>query len=218
MKILAIVSQKGGAGKTTIAVSMAVAAKLAGLSVLLVDLDPQATATKWGDRRGETDELVVMSAQAARLPQILLKAQEGGADLVIIDTPPRVEQAAMMAAKAASAILIPCLPAINDLETIPSTMELLKFAGQPPAVVVLNGMPPGESRREQAAHVVADMSVPISPVSLGHRTAFRDSAMHGQSAQEYEASGKASFEIQLLYKFVSELLNKRTNKQKADHA
>src|SRR6266446_3560831 len=69
MHIIAIIAQKGGSGKTTLAVSLAVAAKKTGKSTAVIDLDPQATATKWADRRVDK-ELVVTSAQAARLPQL----------------------------------------------------------------------------------------------------------------------------------------------------
>lgn len=206
MKVLAIVSQKGGAGKTTLALALAVEAQQAGQSVLVVDLDPQATASRWGDRRGDAGP-VVTSAQAARLPQILKAAEANGADLVVIDTPPRVEQASLTAAKAADLILIPCLPAINDLETIPTTMELLKFAGQPKTVVILNGMPARSMRREQAVHVVNDMGLMLAPMSLGQRTAFPDSAALGKAPQEYDPQGRAAEEVAELYRFVCEQLD-----------
>ena len=117
MDVIAVIAQKGGVGKTTVALSLAVAAQRAGRTAALIDLDPQATACNWGDRRRE-DAPVIVSAQPARLPQILKSAQETGAQFVVIDTPPRAEQAAMAAAKAAHLILIPCRPAIFIL--IPS--------------------------------------------------------------------------------------------------
>lgn len=209
MKVVAIVSQKGGAGKTTMALSLAVAAQRSGQSVLVIDLDPQATATKWADRR-TADTPVVTSAQAARLAHILKTAADNAADLVIIDTPPRVEQSSLAAAKSADLILIPCLPAINDLETLSTTMELLKYANEPKAVVVLNGVPARGSRKDQAENVVRDMVIPIAPVTFGHRTAFPDAAALGQTAQEYDPSGKAADETSKLYKFMCKLLNTKT--------
>ena len=80
MRTIAIISQKGGAGKTTLAVHLAVCAEQSGLTTAVIDLDPQATAAKWGDRREETPPEVI-SAQAARLAQLLTTAREGGADL-----------------------------------------------------------------------------------------------------------------------------------------
>src|ERR1700722_5196744 len=110
MEVIAVIAQKGGAGKTTLTLSLAVAAQRAGKTVAIVDLDPQATACNWGDRR-KSDSPVIVSPQPPRLPQVLRSAQEGGAQFVVIDTPPRAEQAAMIAAKAANLILIPCRPA-----------------------------------------------------------------------------------------------------------
>ena len=147
-----------------------------------------------------------MSAQAARLPNLLETAAKNGVEFVVIDTPPRVE-AASLAAKAADAILIPCLPAINDLETVPTTMELLKYAGQPKAVVVLNSIPPRGDRRDQAEDAVRDMDIAVAPAGLGHRMAFPDAAARGRSVQETEPQGKAAGEVEELHKFVCELVN-----------
>ena len=94
MEVIAVIAQKGGTGKTTLTLSLAVAAQRAGKTVAIVDLDPQATACNWGDRRNR-DSPVIVSAQPARLPQVLRSAQEAGAQFVVIDTPPRAEQAAM---------------------------------------------------------------------------------------------------------------------------
>jgi chromosome partitioning protein len=100
-----MVAQKGGTGKTTLALSLAVAAEAAGRSVLVVDLDPQASACKWTDRRsGETPS--VIDAQPARLAAALAKAEQAGIDLASVDTPARIEQAAAEAAKVADLVLI----------------------------------------------------------------------------------------------------------------
>ena len=109
MEVIAVIAQKGGTGKTTLAISLAVAAQRAGRTAAIVDLDPQATASNWGDRR-EADSPAIVSAQPARLAQVLKAAEEGGADLVVIDTPPRAERAAMEAAKASDLVLVPCRP------------------------------------------------------------------------------------------------------------
>ena len=98
MDVIAIVAQKGGTGKTTLAVSLAVAGERDGCTGAIVDLDPQASASNWGDRR-EADSPVVVSAQPARLGYVLGAAKEQGAELLLIDTPPRAEQAAMAAVK-----------------------------------------------------------------------------------------------------------------------
>ena len=100
MHVVAMIVQKGGTGKSTIGLSLAVAAHQEGKSALVIDIDPQGTACNWKDRRKEEQPLVVDS-QPARLQAVLEKAEEGGVDLVIIDTPAKSEQSALAAAKAA---------------------------------------------------------------------------------------------------------------------
>src|ERR1035441_3982909 len=84
MKVIAVLGQKGGRGKTTRPLSLAVAAHKANKSVAVIDLDPQASACKWGDRRNA--DPVIISVQPARLRNVLATARENGADLVFIDT------------------------------------------------------------------------------------------------------------------------------------
>src|SRR4051812_22811565 len=105
MKTAAVISQKGGAGKTTIAVHLAVAAERGGRSAAIIDLDPQASATTWKDLR-QADTPPVVSSQPARLANVLATAAKHGAELVIIDTAPHSETAALTAARAADLIMI----------------------------------------------------------------------------------------------------------------
>ena len=135
--------------ETTLAISLAVAAQRAGRTAAIVDLDPQATASNWGDRR-EADSPAVVSAQPARLAQVLRAAEEGGADLVVIDTPPRAERAAMEAVKTSGPSPGAVPASIFDLETISTTLELLAVVGSKPVGGVLNGVPPRGTKREQA--------------------------------------------------------------------
>ncbi len=211
MKVLSILAQKGGSGKTTLATAIAVAAQADGKSVAIIDLDPQATACKWGDRRKA--DPVIVSIQAARLIHALATARENGADLVIIDTPPRAADAAMVAAQSADLILIPCRPTINDLETIPTTKALIGGAGGEARIaVILNGVPPQGTQRQQAEDAIRDMGLPVYPVAIGHRAAFVHAAVSGKSAAEIEPSSKAAQEIEQLYKFTCKLLNQTTSK------
>lgn len=209
MDIIAVIAQKGGTGKTTLTLSLAVAAERAGRTVAIVDLDPQASASNWSDRR-EADTPIVVSAQPSRLSQVLKAAEKGGAELVLIDTPPRAEQAAMAAAKAAQMVLIPCRPAIYDLETISTTLELVRFAGEKPTAGVLNGVPPRGPKREQAAQILKGLGLSVCPEAFGYRAAFDHAGTLGLSAQEYDPSGKAAREIQRVYSYTNQLINSST--------
>ena len=157
MLTLAFISQKGGAGKTTLACATAVAAERAGLTTVLVDLDPQASASKWSDlRKAETP--VITSAQAARLGPILEAARGTGAELVVIDTAPHAADAALEAARAAQLVLIPCRASAADLTAIRATIDLACIAERR-AIAILNAAPipepalgPGASRNRGLRH------------------------------------------------------------------
>lgn len=202
MKVITILSQKGGAGKTTLALHLAVAAEQDGRQTAVIDLDPQASAASWGDGR-EAETPVVVSAQASRLPQVIEAAEKAGAALAIIDTAPHSENSALIAARAADLILIPCRPAILDLRAIGSTIDLAKLAGKP-AVVVLNTVPPRGSLVHEAIQAVDGYGVEVAPVHLGYRAAFQHSLTSGLTTQEYEPNGKAAEEVMQLYKWVCE--------------
>lgn len=210
MKTIALIAQKGGTGKTTLALSLAVAAHQSGKLAVIIDLDPQATACNWGDRR-KMDAPVIVDAQPARLAKALEKAAESGVDLAIIDTPARSEQAALAAARGADLVLIPCRPQIYDMETLPNSREIVSLAGNPLMMVVLNAVPPRAARQQEAAEAVKGMGFTVCPFMLGARAAFGDSAALGRSVLEYDPSGKAAEEIRELYKYTSSILAKYKN-------
>ncbi len=197
MKTIAIISQKGGAGKTTLAIHLAVAAEQSKQSAAIIDLDPQASATGWGDHRS-SDTPAVVSAQAARLPQVREAASKAGAVLAVIDTAPHSESAALAAARAADLILIPCRPAILDLRAIQATIDLAKLAGKPVAVV-LNSVPPRGPLGDDAVEAIGVYGVEVCPVRVGHRAVFVHSLTEGLSALEHDPEGKGANEIRQLY-------------------
>jgi chromosome partitioning protein len=209
MQTIALVAQKGGTGKTTLAISLAVEAARHGLSVLVVDLDPQASACRWSDRRGEESPAVI-DAQPSRLPQALAKAAQAGIELAIVDTPARVEQAAAEAAKAADLVLVPCKPSIWDLETLQVTMELVGPRVRRPPLVVMNAVPGQGSRTAQAIQAIRGMGLEVCPSSLGYRVAFEYAAQLGRSAAEYEPYGKAASEIRGVYASICRIVGLST--------
>jgi chromosome partitioning protein len=217
MYTVALIAQKGGTGKTTLAVSLAVAAGQVGMTSIIIDLDPQGTACNWKDRR-KSDGPVVIDAQPGRLAAALAKAEENGVDFAVIDTPARNEQSALAAAKAADLVLIPCRPQAYDLETIPNTKEILTLAGNKPAIVVLNAVPAVGDRHEQARELLGRLQIPVCPYTLGHRAVFGDAGAVGQAAQEYDQKGKGAAEILQVYKYVlSTLVQLSKDKTKQEH-
>ena len=206
MQTIALIAQKGGAGKTTLVLSLAVAAEAAGKVTLVIDLDPQASMCKWGDRR-EADAPAVIDAQPARLASALQRAADAGVDLVIVDTPARVEQAAAEAARAADLVIVPCKPSIHDLETLQTTVDLIRGRAARPPIVVLNAVPAHGTRCEQAAQAIRAMGVAVCPGTIGQRVAFEYAAQLGQSAAEYEPDGKAASEIRHVYRSICRVLD-----------
>ena len=199
MLTIALVSQKGGVGKTSLALNLAVAAELAGREVLIVDLDPQASAAAWADSR-KTETPVVVSAQAARLPEVLATAREHDASLCFIDTAPHAESPALAAARAADLVLVPCRASILDLLAVTASQTIAQLAGTP-ASAVLCGVPARGPLADEAQRALEANGLPVAPVRIGHRAAFVHAATAGQGVQEYEPKGKATSEITRLYEW-----------------
>jgi chromosome partitioning protein len=205
MITIAIISQKGGAGKTTLAINLAVAATQAGADpCTLIDLDPQGSSATWGDSRSATVPEVI-SAQANRLERHVEAARRAGAATVVIDTAPHSESAALAAARVADLILIPCRPAILDLHAIGTTIDLARLAGTP-AAVVLNAVPSRGSLADEAAEAVAGYQVPLAPVRIAQRAAFVHCLTVGKAIQEFEPRGRGAEEIGGLYRWICETI------------
>ena len=205
MKTVAIISQKGGAGKTTLALHLATSSALQGRNTAIIDLDPQASAANWSDRR-VADVPVVLSAHASRLNHEISRVKDMEGDLLIIDTAPHSDSAALEAAKAADLILVPCRPAILDIEAISNTLNLVKTTGKP-IFVVMNAVAPQGSEATEAAEAIAELGVGICPVQLRQRVAFSRALISGQSAEEFEPDGKAAQESSQLHAFMCEHLH-----------
>lgn len=205
MHVVAILSQKGGTGKTTLSLHLAVAAERAGHVAAVIDLDPQASAAGWKDSRtGESP--VVVPIPASRLAQALNLAKNGGAEVVFLDTAPHSSDVALAAAEAADLVLIPCRAGILDLRAIGATAKLAKIAGKT-AHVVLNSMPPRANNViADAKAAVAVHGLDVAPVTIQQRAAYAHALTAGQTAQEYEPSGKAADEIAGLYTWLCSVL------------
>lgn len=208
MKTIAIISQKGGAGKTTVAIHLAVAAEQRGMNTAIFDLDPQASAASWSDKRDNPSPAVI-SAQAARLPSLLEQAAAQAADLVIIDSAPNADAASLAAARAADLILIPCRPSAFDLNAIGTTLNLAAVAGKP-AYVLLNAVPPQGKVGEEARNALEAGGVAVAQPILHQLVAFSHAVNDGRSAQEFDPKSKAAAEIDALFAWVIKHANATT--------
>ena len=147
------IGEKGGTGKTTTAIQLACRICARREAVALIDIDPQANAANWGDRRGPGNPVVV-SGQASRFRQTLDLAQ--AADIAMIDSPGHNNSAAPQPPDVPILVLIPSRPKVFDLETLEAVRDLLRVADDPPAFVLLNGLHPAATHAAAEAKAMID--------------------------------------------------------------
>ena len=198
MPVVAIISQKGGAGKTTLALHLAAAAQDAGAVSLIIDTDPQATASQWAAWRRDAPPEVIDSPPP-RLAAKIKQAQAQGAQFVVIDTPPHADSAARAAVEAADLILIPCRPSAFDLAAIQTTAKLVELLRKPAFVVFTAGSPNAPRIYQEAGELVEGFGTPACPVVLPDRAAYRHASAGGQTVMEIEPAGKAADEVRQIY-------------------
>ena len=200
MFTVALISRKGGAGKTTLACGLAVSSEQEGLVTALVDLDPQGSASAWASLR-IADTPTVISGHAAQLPALLTAARDAGAELTIIDTAPHSTDAALAAARAADLVLIPCRASVADLHAIGTSIEITRQAGIA-AAVVLNAAPVQGPLVAQARAAIAAYEVEMVPVVLHHRIAHVHAFTDGLTAPELTRVSKAGTELAAISRWV----------------
>ncbi len=205
MYTLTLIAQKGGAGKTTLAINLSVAAEAAGWRAALVDLDPQGSAAGWGDHRNG-ERPAVAAVPATRLEAALQAGSGHGADLAVIDTAPRSESAALAAARASDLALVPFRPGVLDLPALGATADICALAGARSAVV-LNQASARGSPPDEADEAVTGRGREVAPCRIGARVAFQHSLTNGLGVLEHEPRGKAAAEIAALFRWARRRLD-----------
>ena len=206
MPTIAIISQKGGAGKTTLALHLAAAAQASGRVALVVDTDPQATASQWAAWRNEAPPEVIDSPPP-RLAAKIAAAKEQGAEVIVIDTPPHADSAARAAVEAADLVLIPCRPSAFDLSASQTSAKLVQLLRRPAYVVFTAGPPNAPRIYQEAGELVDGFGTPPCPVLLPDRAAYRHASAEGRTVMESEPAGKAAEEVRELYKWTCRQLD-----------
>jgi chromosome partitioning protein len=211
-KVVAVLSEKGGAGKTTVTVHLAVAAQLAGLDVAIIDLDPQSSATEWADQRGAAPEAVAIPP--ARLDKLLGDLRTHGADLVLVDTPREANNAGYIAAQAADFVLIPFKRGGFDFRALKRTLDLCRIAQKRPCLL-LNGLRIGATRVEaDAREALATHECDVAPVVFHDRAAYVTASITAKTAQETDPTGDAAAEIGALFSWLAGQLKLSTTPQR----
>ena len=198
MKTLGLCAQKGGAGKTTIAIHMAVIAEALGISVAIVDTDPQRSALKWWQRRS-THYPLLAEAAPDELPLIQETARKEGLELLIVDTAPAHGPDVAAIARASDFVLVPTRPSILD------TRHYEEQIGQAPrsrSLPCRDVRAPRAPTTQEARAALSDSPINLTPIALSQRAAFSHALNDGRAVTEFEPDGKAAYEITALWNWV----------------
>ena len=202
MKVLAFLSQKGGAGKTTLAVHTAVAAQEAGLAVVLIDTDPQKSASVWADAR-QGAAPVIATASVSELDRVFKAAREDGMNLAVVDSAPHAAPEAARIARAADLVVIPCRPTAFDLAAAEGAVRIVK-ATAVKAVFVLSACPFRAPEIAEAREALGRYGLLVAPTEITDRRAFARAVATGRAVTEFEGGGRAAHEIRALWAWLQE--------------
>ena len=206
MRVLALASQKGGSGKTTLAGHLAVQAQLAGSGpVVLIDIDPQGSLADWWNER-DGDMPAFAQTTVARLASDLETLREQGFKLAVIDTPPAITMAIQSVISVAELVVVPTRPSPHDLRAVGATVDLCERAGKP-LLFVVNGATP-KARITSEAAIALSQHGTVAPITLHHRTDFAASMIDGRTVMEAAPKSRSCGEVQALWTYVSDRLEK----------
>ena len=203
-KVITIAQQKGGAGKTTVAVHLAVALAQKGNRVGILDIDPQGSLSHWHSIRekrfGEGySGLTHLAVSGWRVASEVSRMRKH-CDFIIVDSPPHTETEARTAIRSADLIIIPVQPSPTDLWATKPTLELAK-AEKVPVKVLLNRVPANSKLAVKIAEELPD----LAETTLGNRVLFASSILEGRAATEADPASVAALEIKSLVKEITDL-------------
>lgn len=209
MNVIGFLAQKGGVGKSTLAIHIAEWAGRAGLNVVLLDMDKQGTAASWKKRRGEKedDPLIVIRSDEVELTKHLQMCQEFDADLVIIDTMPAVDKLASLVIKHVDLAIVPMAPSLVDMEAAWVTLRMINRAATP-YTVVLNGCRTSSAVAvREAKAALQERGMNFCPTPIVRRGAFCEQIGYGSVG--FDANDKALIEIKALWQHIVSVLPQR---------
>ena len=204
MKSIVFLAQKGGSGKTTLAVHLAVCAEESGERVAIVDTDQQGSATAWVKIR-EAPSPTIASGAPAELSRIRQLAEEEDYTLLVVDTAPHAAPEARHAVEVADLVVIPCRPTAFDLAAVSATVAIVKAVGKP-ACFVLNACPVRAPEVAEAREALGAYGLPVGPL-IGERRAFSRAVATGRAVTEFEKNGKAASEVRELWGWIVDNMN-----------
>ena len=218
--ILALLNQKGGVGKTTLAIHLAAALALKGRSVLLVDADPQGSALDWAAARQAAPLFPVVGLPKNNLHKEI-PAHAAKYDDIIIDGPPRVNELARAAILASDMVLIPVQPSPYDVWAAKDIVDLLReaavFKENQIYRFVINRKIVNTAIGRDVVDALASYAIPVLSTSVAQRVAFAESAGQGSTVLETDPTGPAAQEIKDLVKeILSTATHEDSHEQKSE--
>lgn len=211
MKVIALISQKGGVGKTTLTINLAAAAHRDGRQVVIADTDPQQSTYEWYKGRKDEHPLpYVTQVFADSVGDVIETAKRNDADFVFIDTSPNSTEDSLAIADRADLVVVPCAPSFIDLRALKRTEKVLRLSGRP-AFAVLNLCPPVGEDAEQAETALTRLGFTVCPQRIVSRAAARRSYATDQSVFEFEPEGKAAAEMTAVYRYTCSHETMRTS-------
>ncbi|EKQ59073.1 plasmid partitioning protein-like protein [Xanthomonas citri pv. malvacearum str. GSPB1386] len=209
-----LASQKGGAGKTTLAAHLAIAAELAGVGpAVLIDTDPQGSLSAWWNSR-DANTPALAAAKLVELPAKLEALASAGFKLAVIDTPPAITDAIRDVVKLADLVLIPTRPSPHDLRAVGSTVDIAQEAGKPFAFTLTQAKP--NARLTVQAVAALSAHGPVAPSIVHDRVDYAGSMVDGRTVQETDSKGRSAEEITALFAFVQERMNEKKKTRKKE--
>jgi chromosome partitioning protein len=204
-RIITIAQLKGGTGKTTIAVQLAVSFQKMGLKVAVMDIDPQKSFKKWNEvrqkRTGSIDNnLVCFDVLGWKLHDEIEKIKNDF-DLIIIDTPPNIVADTKTAIRASDLVVIPMQPSPTDLWGIKDTLEIVNQQRVPHRILFNRVVPNSNLTKDYEQQVGQALET-----QLGNRVIYASSFIEGKSASEQGSNNIATEEISLLTNEISDLI------------
>ena len=208
-KVITIAQQKGGSGKTTIAANLATVFSLKNnLSTTLLDTDPQGSLGKWFmTRKEKLKDKNTLQFKTASLwgAQYEAKTLKEKCDIVIIDTPPKIDADGRPAIEIADLLLIPISPSQVDFWATESIIELAKREKKE-ILILINRANAKSKLIKEAVKFVKDMEVKKAKTILGNRQIFVSSMGLGLTVVEKQRTGKGCLEMLSLAKEIKSLL------------